>query len=668
MKQGVFSFDIFDTCLVRIWANPIDLFWELGSRLKQEQFTDCSPENWVKLRVNAEKSARALTSHGEITLEEIYQQIENSLGWTKEQSNKILKKEVDLEFESLYALPCVKKIIDEIRVQGGRVVYISDMYLSEEIILQLLIQNNLWRPNDRLYVSSQWKMNKANGTLFYFCLKQEEIEPQLLSHIGDNLSSDVLVPQKIGIRSTFFNQAHLNRYEKKITDHKELSPKFRSLLAGSSRLTRLQAPDLSPDKITIWNTSANVVAPVLFGYAHWCLLEAQRRGIKKLYFVARDGQILQKISQIICENWGYEIDCRYLYGSRQAWHFPAISKIEETELDWILDNTEFLSVYSVCERVNISPKQIENCLQTFGFDESCWNKNLSSERRNDLRQLFSERVVADLIISIAARYRKEAIGYFRQEGLAEKPRFAIVDIGWHGRLQCSLRKLLDSENLTPKYGLIGFYFSLSKRVKASSDEQLLAYFSDPDNSTSRDALCQFRALFELFVTADHGGTMSFKKTDDRYAPVLRYKENVRALNWGLAIQQTAICEFSKYLTNQLDCEDACQQDYLVASEVLLREFIEKPSVKEAEVYGSFEFAEDQAENILYEIAPRYKLADFLRLLSRGKHPHHNVWIAAAKLRSAIGVRWLIDSSILVVARRLKKLGGRVKTSPFNLIK
>ncbi|NJN74863.1 MAG: hypothetical protein HC799_19800 [Limnothrix sp. RL_2_0] len=501
-------------------------------------------------------------------------------------------------------------------------------------------------------------MNKADGTLFHCCLKQEKIKPQLLSHIGDNPFSDVLIPQKIGIRSTFFNQAHLNRYEKKISEHRELSSKFRSLLAGSSRLTRLQAPDLPLDKITIWNTSANVVAPVLFGYVHWCLIEAQRRGIEKLYFVARDGQILHKISQIICESWRYDIDCRYLYGSRQAWHFPAISKIGETELDWILDNTEFLSVYSACERVNILPAQIEDCLQSFGFEQQHWHKNLPSERRNDLRKLFSEKTISDLIIDTATRYRKETIGYFRQEGLAEHPRFAIVDIGWHGRLQCSLRKLLDSENLTPKDGLIGFYFSLSKRVKVSSNEKLLAYFSDPDTPSSRDSLCQFRALFELFVNADHGGTMSFEKRDDRYAPVLRCKKNVKALNWGLTIQQKAICEFSRYLTKHLDYKDARLQDYLIASEVLLREFIEKPSLKEAEIYGAFKFSEDQAENTWYELAPQYKLIDCLRLLIWDKHPHHNVWIAAAKLRSNAVVRWLLTSNILVFVHRLKRLGSR----------
>jgi predicted HAD superfamily hydrolase len=107
----------------------------------------------------------------------------------------------------------------------------------------------------------------------------------------------------------------------------------------------LQSQETSPDKQVIWDTTASAVAPMLFGFVHWCLVEAQKKGIQRLYFVARDGQILQKIAQVICHNWGYTIDCRYLYGSRQAWHLPAIQEIGEVELDLDLAGTKMYSVF-----------------------------------------------------------------------------------------------------------------------------------------------------------------------------------------------------------------------------------------------------------------------------------------------------------------------------------
>lgn len=660
MNQEVHSFDIFDTCITRIWAKPADLFLELGFLLQREQLIKISPEGWQILRIDAEKTARNLAQNGEVTIQEIYQQLSQSTGWTNKQLQKAVIKEIELEFQSLYPLHKIKQKIALARSQNRRIVYISDMYLSEDTIISLLAKNSIWHSNDKLYVSSQWRMNKATGALFNLCLNQENIEPTFLKHTGDNYYTDIKVPNKLGIQTTFCREAHLNRYEEKIANHSDLSPKFRSLLAGSSRLTRLSAPEIDTNHTTIWNTSANVSAPVLFGFVQWCLKQAHQKGIERLYFVARDGQILLKIAKIICKNWGYKMDCRYLYGSRQAWHFPSIIQIGETELDWILDDTEFLSIQSICERVNIFPKQIENCLQSFGFNELSWNKNLSSGQRTLFKQVLSQDVVRSLITSTAADYRQETLGYFRQEGLDSSIRFAIVDIGWHGRLQCSLRKILDSDNSTHQDGLIGFYFALSKRVKAAPNEQLFAYFSDPDHPSSRDILCQFRALFELFVTADHGGTMNFKKTYGQYMPVLKYKQNKRALNWGLRTQQIAICQFSEYLSTHLTCEEQYQQDYLIASEILLDAFIFTPSLKEAKVYGSFEFAEDQAENIVYELAPRYRFKDYLKLLSHREHPHHNVWVPAAKLRSPKIIAWLIRIDRLVPIDQFKQLINRLK--------
>jgi hypothetical protein len=86
--------------------------------------------------------------------------------------------------------------------------------------------------------------------------------------------------KKQGVKVEPITQTHLNRYEGKIADTTQLPLKFRSLLAGASRLTRLQSQETSPDKQVIWDTTASAVAPMLFGFVHWCLVEAQKKGFK----------------------------------------------------------------------------------------------------------------------------------------------------------------------------------------------------------------------------------------------------------------------------------------------------------------------------------------------------------------------------------------------------
>jgi predicted HAD superfamily hydrolase len=505
-------------------------------------------------------------------------------------------------------------------------------------------------------------MSKSNGKLFPHCLGQESVKASQLTHIGDNLHSDVKMAKKQGVRVEPILQTHLNRYEGKIADTTQLPLKFRSLLAGASRLTRLQSEETSPDKQVIWDTTASAVAPMLFGFVHWCLVEAEKRGIQRLYFVARDGQILQKIAEVICRNWGYTIDCRYLYGSRQAWHQPAIQEIGEVELEWILGGTQvtqFVSIRSICDRVNISPDQIKDVLSRYGFPATKWDLNLQQHERDLLRQVFTEKEVTELIISTAATYREKVIGYFRQEGLDDGVPFGFVDVGWTGRIQRSFSRLLGIAGLYPESGVCGFYFALQERIKQFQNDRLLAYFYDVDKPCDRYIFCKYKCLFELFVAADHGSTMSYERCVEQYIPVLRSPKNEKAINWGLYVLQRATVEFAEQITTNLSQRECTTELFLEATEILTKELVLNPSPQEAEVFGSFVLSGDQTENAFDELAPIYSLADWWKVLIYKKHPHGDIWHPASLARANAIVRKLLALRKLnmshIMIKKLKKV-------------
>ncbi|MBW4602436.1 MAG: hypothetical protein KME29_23440 [Calothrix sp. FI2-JRJ7] len=453
-------------------------------------------------------------------------------------------------------------------------------------------------------------------------------------------------------------QANRNRYEQLIANNEELPLQFREQLTEVSKLTRLQSKQTALDKQVIWDTSASVIAPVLFGYVYWCLVEAQKKGIKRLYFVARDGQILNKIAQVICRNWGYDIDCRYFYGSRQAWHAPALQEIGEAELQWILDGTTFLSINSVCERVNIKPQQIHSVLIRYGFAESKWNQNLNREERNQLQQVFVEKEVVDLILATAATYREKAIAYFRQEQLDDGLPFAIVDIGWVGRAQRSFSSLLISAGIYPENGVQGFYFALEKKRKALSSDNLSAFYNI--DKANRQHISQYRHVFELFVTADHGGTMSYEQHNNQYVPVLRYPKNQAAINWGLYALQDAVVEFAEQFTTYINPEVFSPDLFLPVADILIESFIYYPSPLEAKVFGSFLNADDQGEKVLYPLAPAYNLVSCLKLLFFGKQPFKGIWFPASLVRSNFLYRLILNSSLLNFTHNTRVFVGRFK--------
>jgi FMN phosphatase YigB (HAD superfamily) len=633
MNPTVYSFDVFDTALTRIWAKPTDLFWELGNHLKHDGLITISPEVWSQVRIEAEGRARQGSTTNEVTLQEIYDQLAESLNWSEIDSKKAMHNEIQLERASLRPVPAIQLKIQALHQENQSLAYLSDMYLPSEAIRGFLKDHQIWEEGDVLHVSNEVGLHKVSGQLFQHHLTQSQLKASQLCHTGDNLYSDIKVPKKLGIQVEPFLETHLNRYEGLIADNQQLPLRFRSLLAGASRLCRLHCQETDLHRQVIWNTAANVITPVFFGFVHWTLQEAQRQGIRRLYFMARDGQILWKIAQIICRKWGYDIDCQYFYGSRQAFHFPAIQQIGETEQEWLFDKPPFFSVRLTCDRVNIQPEQIADALTRHGLSAEMWDKNLTEQEFTALKAAFQDREIIDRIVGLAAIYREKAIGYFQQSGIGDATSFAIVDSGWTGRSQRSFSQILAIANLYPDGGVPGFYFGLERRITPFSTDRLIPYFLEPDAITEWRSLSS-SPILELFLAADHGSTVRYEKHDRQYTPILRSEKNERGLQWGVLVQQQVILDFTERLTDHLQPKECEVRYFHQVTEDLLRTFIHSPNKEEAQVFGSQPFSDQQLESKFHDLAPAYSLIDGFRMMFDKHYVSDFVWLPASIQRSA----------------------------------
>jgi hypothetical protein len=241
---------------------------------------------------------------------------------------------------------------------------------------------------------------------------------------------------------------------------------------------------------------------------------------------------------------------------------PAVEEIGEIELDWMLARTNFLSIRSICKRVNISPDQIQDVLDDYGYSVAKLDVNIYEKEQDLLRDLFTHKQITELIISTATSYREKVIGYFYQEGLGDGVPFGFVDIGWVGRIQRSFSRLLNIAGLYPESGINGFYFALEQRVKPFKNDNLLAYFYDIEKPCDRNLIFKYRHLFELFVSADHGSTISYEKYESNYTPILRSPKNEKAIKWGLYTLQEAAVEFAEQLTVNLNKQDFFTDEFI----------------------------------------------------------------------------------------------------------
>jgi len=84
-----------------------------------------------------------------------------------------------------------------------------------------------------------------------------------------------------------------NRFEALLAAGPPAAARF----AVASAQARAAVPSATPHEAALRDVAAGVAAPLLAGYVAWLLLDAERRGIRRVYFLARDGQVLLDLAR-----------------------------------------------------------------------------------------------------------------------------------------------------------------------------------------------------------------------------------------------------------------------------------------------------------------------------------------------------------------------------------
>ena len=69
----------------------------------------------------------------------------------------------------------------------------------------------------------------------------------------------------------------------------------------------------------------------------------------------------------IAQQRGLAVECRYLYGSRQAWHLPGLEQLDATALQWVFNRQRYLTAEQVLKRVGLGAVISRQSLPRWGF-------------------------------------------------------------------------------------------------------------------------------------------------------------------------------------------------------------------------------------------------------------------------------------------------------------
>lgn len=602
--KELYSFDIFDTLVTRTVAYPVGIFTIMQYILKHDsnyaKLSDFIKDNFYTLRVEAESYVRInkfeMEAKQDITLKDIYDVIKNNQNLSDKDIQDLIDLEIATEIKNIKPIPQniakVKKIIEK----GKRVILISDMYHTKDVLATILQHVDSIFSNIKIYVSSEYRISKHFGDLYDFIKKEENVEYSTWVHHGDNKYADIKQAKLKKINTVYLKPQELMPYEKNAL--KTLEEDFAvETLIGLARLSRT----LKRENSKIYSFAASYAGPILFNYVNWIIQQALSRNISTLHFIARDGYVLKQLADIILKEKNINsIRTTYIYGSRIAWRIPNEQNIEEY-INFICDEyNDRCTLEFIAKRFGIDV----DLLSKFSTIKS-YNKILKRNRIKTLKNnLLNNLEFKKYILEINKEKKELLTEYLKQELDLTGSSIAFVDVHGSGRTQDMLSDIIRQFSTNE---IIGFYFhtdfhcsqKISKKVSYLSTGKYIHH--------SIELLCR---------TLD-GQTIGYKKSANRILPILEKIDSTNLLNWGYKDYLAGISDF---------CTNACRfekgnnislQSYSLYKNYFI--YLTKNLDKEtADIIGSIPYQDIGSEKMGLEAASKYGIMDILKLIITGQ--------------------------------------------------
>lgn len=477
-KYDVISFDIFDTLLKRNISKPTDVFSYMAKKLGKYDF--------LTRRIEAENKARKKNKNSEITLKDIYKE------YGEDYSNEELEAEAELLIVNDDMFLVFKKCIE-----SKRVVLISDMYLPEVFISEILTRKGIIG-YEKVYISSSLNLTKSSGELFKYVSKDLGVDKSKIIHIGDSIYSDYKVPKKMGI-----NAIHIPTHIKKAKYQINGSSIEENIVNSFINNTIPQNAD------EYYRFGYEKLGMFLWGYSKWLHDSVESAEIENIYFFSRDGLIMKRAFDSIYT----DVNTYYLEVSRRALRVPMLWMNHEFEhvLDMI-SPSKLVSLATIFDGVGLNIENYKNLIKKYGFKlATCFDRN-ELLRNKKLREMYHQ--LESDIEKVSRKEYELLVKYIKQNNL--KGKFAIVDIGWSGGMQRYLCEILDM--LCIDYQIKGYYIGVADYYKRNQSVvpslDLNGYLFDfSHDKKAIDKRSPFVGLFETLFLEQDGSVKNYIETN-----------------------------------------------------------------------------------------------------------------------------------------------------------
>lgn len=501
-SHKIISFDIFDTAIFRNTSKASEVFEILEKNIGMP---------FLKDRVKREKIVKEKLNKKSVTIEDIYS--ENFF------DKKIMNMEIDIEKSILQINKEIKEVYDYAIEKNKRIIFISDMYLNSKILTDILKEKG-YENFDRVFSSCDYNLIKSDGSLFEYAIKTLKCNSKEILHIGDSFKSDYLEARKKGIDSIYYRR----RKNKNISNNLEKN------LLNEFCYNNCQNNDY------FYRFGYEKFGILLYSFSLWLKQELNKRNIKKVFFLSRDGFILKKAFDLINDS----ISTKYLYVSRRSLTVPNLWKNSDYKtLDKNITVSNYFTIETFLKRLGEKPEKYSEVIKKYNLNlKDELNKKSFLDNKN-LEEFYND--IKKNIVENSKEEYKLLKEYLNSNSFYGK--IAIVDIGWHGTMQKNLSKMTDGSSTN----IYGFYLGQEKIIENATG----FLFNEFDNPLNKISLAGSFGLFESLFLGNHGSVIKYQYRNNSIDPVLdEYELNNEKQSYEIInnIQNGAIdfCrEFSK---------------------------------------------------------------------------------------------------------------------------
>lgn len=508
------SFDLFDTLVSRPARRPDAVLRLVEHRISSEAGR---PIPLFAERRAAENRVRARKHHqGDVNLSEIYAELTASgpIPGDVVARAHALEKRIDLG--ALRPRTEVIAVLEAAHALGKRIVLMTDTYYEEADIRAILSGAGIADRFAALYVSNAVGARKDRGDLWRHVEEAEAVPRARWLHVGDNEHSDIQAA--CDRRIPYLHVAHPAKILAQsgfVRDEGDLARTWPSdLVVGHAMLALGRNPFLGRATGPYLSLGSSreigyvVFGPLMLVFMSWLIRHEALARVERLYFLAREGDVLVRIYRLIRERYGWDHlpEGRYFHVSRQTAIAAALTKAFRPELVTAAGRYVGTVQGLLWNRAGFTaPAHLE-------LDR------VAVRLPGDVELV--ERIMTDLepeITAHAADMHRRLLAYARQEGLDPDVACGVVDVGYSATIQRMMQTALGRP-------LVGFYLAALDKANAVAKEGGSAFGCLCENvatlTASMPALNHSLSV-EAFLTAAHGQVIGYDTAGDRIEPLFK---------------------------------------------------------------------------------------------------------------------------------------------------